>query len=397
MPHSNTPMPDALASGFPVLVVGRPRRRGLRGRAQRRGDPRGARSARTSGRRHALARRRRGRRRVRTRRSPAWCSAGGSRPRATRRSRRRSGSSQRIRAAGGVPAGADRREPRRHPPGAARDRRAGRGLHLGSRGQPRLHRRAHRRGGAPLSRHRAAALLRRARELRRHPRVLVAHAGAHRRHRLHEDRGRTRLHRASTASRCCAPTCPSRSDQLGSLNDHSGPVAEAERYAARVFGADHTFFSVGGQLGEQRDHPPLGGGGRRHRAGRPQLPQVAQLRPEHERRDPGLPAAAAQRARRDRPRARERDRARGDPQEDRGEPAREGRKKPQARARGAHELDLRRALLRRRAHHPAALRRASTASTTTRRGTPTRASTRSTRAATACTAASDRRTTRPSR
>jgi arginine/lysine/ornithine decarboxylase len=34
--------------------------------------------------------------------------------------------------------------------------------------------------------------------------------------------------------------------QLGSLNDHSGPVAEAERYAARVFGADHTFFSVGG-------------------------------------------------------------------------------------------------------------------------------------------------------
>jgi arginine/lysine/ornithine decarboxylase len=33
---------------------------------------------------------------------------------------------------------------------------------------------------------------------------------------------------------------------LGSLNDHSGPVAEAERYAARVFGADHTFFSVGG-------------------------------------------------------------------------------------------------------------------------------------------------------
>jgi arginine/lysine/ornithine decarboxylase len=33
---------------------------------------------------------------------------------------------------------------------------------------------------------------------------------------------------------------------LGSLNDHSGPVAEAERFAARVFGADHTFFSIGG-------------------------------------------------------------------------------------------------------------------------------------------------------
>ena len=33
---------------------------------------------------------------------------------------------------------------------------------------------------------------------------------------------------------------------LGSLNDHSGPIAQAERYAAQVFGADHTFFSVGG-------------------------------------------------------------------------------------------------------------------------------------------------------
>lgn len=34
--------------------------------------------------------------------------------------------------------------------------------------------------------------------------------------------------------------------ELGSLNDHSGPVLEAERNAARVFGADYTFFSVGG-------------------------------------------------------------------------------------------------------------------------------------------------------
>lgn len=33
---------------------------------------------------------------------------------------------------------------------------------------------------------------------------------------------------------------------LGSLNDHSGPVADAERYAARVFGADQTYFVIGG-------------------------------------------------------------------------------------------------------------------------------------------------------
>jgi arginine decarboxylase len=35
-------------------------------------------------------------------------------------------------------------------------------------------------------------------------------------------------------------------DELGSLNDHSGPVGDAEKNAARVFGADFTFFSVGG-------------------------------------------------------------------------------------------------------------------------------------------------------
>jgi DNA-binding response OmpR family regulator len=34
--------------------------------------------------------------------------------------------------------------------------------------------------------------------------------------------------------------------EMGSLNDHSGPVDEAEKFAARVFGADFTFFSVGG-------------------------------------------------------------------------------------------------------------------------------------------------------
>ena len=34
--------------------------------------------------------------------------------------------------------------------------------------------------------------------------------------------------------------------EVGSLNDHSGPVAEAESLAARVFGADQTFFVIGG-------------------------------------------------------------------------------------------------------------------------------------------------------
>ncbi|MDE1236886.1 Orn/Lys/Arg decarboxylase N-terminal domain-containing protein [Vibrio aestuarianus] len=34
--------------------------------------------------------------------------------------------------------------------------------------------------------------------------------------------------------------------ELGSLNDHSGPVKESEQYAAKVFGADYTYYSVGG-------------------------------------------------------------------------------------------------------------------------------------------------------
>jgi len=34
--------------------------------------------------------------------------------------------------------------------------------------------------------------------------------------------------------------------ELGSLNDHSGPLAAAEKHAARVFGADYTFFVING-------------------------------------------------------------------------------------------------------------------------------------------------------
>ncbi len=34
--------------------------------------------------------------------------------------------------------------------------------------------------------------------------------------------------------------------ELGSLLDHSGPVGEAERYAAKVFGADMTYFVTNG-------------------------------------------------------------------------------------------------------------------------------------------------------
>ncbi len=35
-------------------------------------------------------------------------------------------------------------------------------------------------------------------------------------------------------------------DELGQLLDHTGPVAAAERNAARIFGADHLFFVTNG-------------------------------------------------------------------------------------------------------------------------------------------------------
>jgi lysine decarboxylase/arginine decarboxylase len=40
--------------------------------------------------------------------------------------------------------------------------------------------------------------------------------------------------------------------ELGSLLDHSGSIGEAERFAARVFGADYTFFSTNGSSGSNR-------------------------------------------------------------------------------------------------------------------------------------------------
>jgi arginine decarboxylase len=41
-------------------------------------------------------------------------------------------------------------------------------------------------------------------------------------------------------------------DQLGSLNDHTGPVKDAEDYAAKVFGADMTFFVTNGSSTSNR-------------------------------------------------------------------------------------------------------------------------------------------------
>ena len=51
---------------------------------------------------------------------------------------------------------------------------------------------------------------------------------------------------SSSARTRCDPTSRYRSGMLGSLLDHTGPIAAGERNAARIFGSDETLFVVGG-------------------------------------------------------------------------------------------------------------------------------------------------------
>ncbi len=125
---------------------------------------------------------------------------------------------------------------------------------------------------------------------------------------------------------------------------------------------------------------------RRDRALRPQLPQVDRAGSRDHRRDPGVPEPDAQPLRHHRADSPGAPRAQGDREEHRGQPARQGRG-PEARGLlRAHELHLRRHVLRRGRTRRRGSRRASTASTSTRPGTATRASTRCTATATRCAA-----------
>ena len=85
--------------------------------------------------------------------------------------------------------------------------------------------------------------------------------------------------------------------QLGSLLDHTGPIAEGERNAARIFGADETLFVVGGTSTSNKIvwHGMVGT--RRPRAVRPQLPQVDPALADHDRGDADLSRPVAQRPR----------------------------------------------------------------------------------------------------
>ena len=83
-------------------------------------------------------------------------------------------------------------------------------------------------------------------------------------------------------------------DELGQLLDHTGPVAAAERNAARIFNADHLFLRHQRHLDVEQDGLARHGGAGRHRGRRPQLPQVDPARDHDDRRDPGVPDADAQ-------------------------------------------------------------------------------------------------------
>ncbi len=89
---------------------------------------------------------------------------------------------------------------------------------------------------------------------------------------------------------------------LGSWLDHLGPPGESERNAARIFGADWTFYVLGGSQHLQPDRRPRRHRAGRHRPRRRQLPQIHLPLPHRHRRAPRLHEAHAQRLRHDRPR-----------------------------------------------------------------------------------------------
>ena len=117
-------------------------------------------------------------------------------------------------------------------------------------------------------------------------RVLLAHARATPAAPRSSSRRSGACSSTSTARTCCARTCRSASGSLGSLLDHSGPMGEHERYAARVFGAHRTLQRHQRHLDVEPRDLHGRGGSRPDRAVRSQLPQVDRAQPGHDGRHP---------------------------------------------------------------------------------------------------------------
>jgi len=88
---------------------------------------------------------------------------------------------------------------------------------------------------------------------------------------------------------------------LGDLLIHEGPAAQAQKEAAKVFGADRTYFVLNGTSTSNKVRDQRGAQARRPGAVRPQQPQVATPgRAGRRRCDSGLPADGAKFIRHDR-------------------------------------------------------------------------------------------------
>ena len=87
---------------------------------------------------------------------------------------------------------------------------------------------------------------------------------------------------------------------LGSWLDHIGPPAESERNAARIFGADWTFYVLERFFHFEPDRGPRRHRQQRYRPGRRKLPQVDLPLAHRDRRSAGVLQAHPERLRNDR-------------------------------------------------------------------------------------------------
>lgn len=194
---------------------------------------------------------------------------------------------------------------------------------------PRIRGAPHHPRGAQLRRQPAAAVLPRAGHEAQDG-LYSWHRPGHRRRGVPEEPGGPDVPPVLRRNMLRADVCNA-VDELGQLLDHTGPVAESELNAARIFHADHRFFVTRyldleqGGAARQRRRRRRGGGG-------PQLPQVDPARHHHDGRDSGVPASDAQPPGDHRPDPAGRVPSGQHPQEDRGQPV---RAKPSTRTRAS--------------------------------------------------------------
>ena len=125
--------------------------------------------------------------------------------------------------------------------GAGKRAQARQRLHAAVRGFARVHGPRHRPRGAALSRAPAAADVQGADGLHAARELFLAHARPRRRRRLPQEPGRPAVLRVLRREHAALRHL-GLGRQLGSLLDHTGPIAEGERNAARIFGADETLL-----------------------------------------------------------------------------------------------------------------------------------------------------------